>query len=95
MAAYFIADQIEVTDPGTMTAYRAGVDETVARYGGRIIVRGGDPEGIEGDWRPRRIIVIEFPDRAMFRAWYDSPEYAGLKDMRFASARTDAVVVDG
>jgi uncharacterized protein (DUF1330 family) len=95
MAAYFIADQLEVTDRETMKAYVAGVGATIAQYGGRFVVRGGDPEGIEGDWHPRRIIVLEFPDRATLKAWYDSPEYADLKAMRFACARTDAVVVDG
>ena len=95
MAAYFIADQLGVTDPETMKTYSAGVAATVDQYGGKFIVRGGDPETIEGDWPAKRIIMIEFADRAALNAWYDSPEYADLKAMRIASSKGNIISVDG
>ena len=95
MAAYFIADQKGVTDPDTMKTYSAGVAATVEQYGGKFIVRGGDPVTMEGDWPAKRIIMIEFADRAALMAWYDSPEYADLKAMRIASSNGNIIAVDG
>ncbi|MBT5049726.1 MAG: DUF1330 domain-containing protein [Rhodospirillaceae bacterium] len=95
MGAYFIADQREVTDPDTMKTYSAGVAATVEQYGGTFVCRGGDPEVIEGDWPAKRVIIIEFADRAALKAWYDSPEYADLKAMRIASSSANIIAVDG
>jgi len=95
MAAYLIVDQLEVTDPDTMKEYAKGVAATVAAHGGRMLVRGGAFEVVEGDWTPRRVIVLEFPDMDALKAWYDGPDYAGLKKMRLASSRSNAVMVEG
>jgi len=95
MAAYFIVDQREITDPETMKTYAAGVGETVKNAGGKMIVRGGDFEVVEGDWQPRRIVVLEFPDMAALKSWYDGPDYAELKKMRLASSRSNGVFVNG
>ncbi len=95
MAAYFISDQQEVTDPDTLKTYTAGVMATVNQYGGKVIVRDSDPEGVEGDWNPKRVIILEFSDKAALKAWYDSPEYSDLLKLRLASARGNAMMVDG
>ena len=95
MSTYLIVDQKGITDPETMKTYAAGVVATVEQYGGKFIVRGGDPETIEGDWPAKRIIMIEFADRAALKAWYDSPEYADLKAMRIASSNAHLIAVDG
>ena len=95
MSTYLIVDQKGITDPETMKTYAAGVVATVEQYGGKFIVRGGDPEVIEGDWPAKRIIMIEFADRAALKAWYESPEYADLKAMRIASSNANLIAVDG
>ncbi len=95
MAAYLIVDQLEVTDPDTMKEYSAGVGATVARYNGKPLVRGGAFEVVEGDYQPRRIIVLEFPDMATLKAWYDSDDYAELKEMRKRSSSSNIVAVEG
>lgn len=95
MAAYFIADQLEITDPDTMATYREGTGPTVKQYGGKMIARGGDTEALEGDWQPGRVIVMEFPDMAALKSWYNSPEYADLKAMRQSSSRANIIAIDG
>lgn len=95
MSAYFVVDQYEVTDPETMKIYAAGVMDTIHHYRGKAIVRGGAFEVREGDWTPRRIIILEFPDMDTLKAWYDGPEYAELKAMRLASSNSNAVMVEG
>ena len=75
MAAYVVAE-VEVTDPVTYEDYRKLVPATVAKYGGRFLVRGGAVEVKEGGWQPKRLVVLEFPSMDQARQWYGSPEYA-------------------
>ena len=95
MAAYFIANQLEVTDPDTMAKYREGTGPTVAQYGGKMIVRGGAAELLEGEWPEGRMIVMVFDDMAALKAWYDSLEYSDLKAMRQSASKSNIMAVEG
>ena len=93
MAAYIIAE-VEVTDPDGYERYKPIVQQTLGRYGGRFLVRGGAAEALEGA-APKRIVILEFPDAAAARAWYRSEEYApGLK-LRLAAARSRLILAEG
>ena len=94
MAAYVIA-QMEITDPQAFEHYRAEVPATLGGFGGRFIVRGGESETLEGDWWPKRLVIIEFPDRETAKAWWSSQAYAAPKALRQRSARTELIVIDG
>jgi len=94
MPAYVIAD-VTVTDPPAMEEYRKQVPATVAKYGGRFLVRGGAHQTVEGDWKPARVVVLEFPSLADAQRWYDSEEYRGPKALRMRAGRTSVVIVDG
>jgi uncharacterized protein (DUF1330 family) len=94
VSAYFIVDN-EVTDPAGFEEYRKQVPATVERYGGRFLVRGGQIQTLEGDWKPKRIVVTEFPSMEQARRWYDSKEYRALKILRARSARGSVVLVEG
>ena len=94
MPAYFIVDN-EVTDSAGFEDYRKQVPATVEKYGGRFLVRGGQIQTLEGDWKPRRIVVTEFPSIEQARRWYDSEEYRALKALRSRSARGSVVLVEG
>ena len=94
MPAYVILD-INVTDPDAYETYRARSGATVEQHGGRYLVRGGDPETVEGDWAPTRIVVLEFPDRERARAWHESAEYQEILPIREANANSVAVLVTG
>ena len=96
MAAYLLAD----VAPHDMDAYRAsGYLEAVVRlaadYGGRYLARGGDMQRLEGDWEPRRMVIIEFPSMDDLRAWYDSDAYAPWREVRQGLADSRLVAVDG
>jgi uncharacterized protein (DUF1330 family) len=94
MAVYLIAD-IEVTDPEGFEAYKQRVPTVIAAHGGRYIARGGAVEVLEGTWHPKRTAVIEFPDVASFRAFWNSPAYRPLRELRERSANTNLVLVEG
>jgi uncharacterized protein (DUF1330 family) len=94
MAAYIIAE-VDVTDPETYASYRAQTQATIEPYGGRFIVRGGPAELLEGDDPPARLVVIEFPDIAAARRFYDSPEYQKIIGIRQRAARSRLILVEG
>jgi uncharacterized protein (DUF1330 family) len=94
MPAFLVAE-IEITDPAGFEEYRKGVPATIAAYGGRYIARGGAIEALEGDWNPKRMVIVEFPSMAQAKAWYTSAEYRDLMRMRQRAARTKAVLLEG
>ena len=94
MTAYVIAD-IEVLDPAGYEAYRQQVPATIAAYGGRYLARGGATEVLEGDWSPRRCVILEFPSMAQLRAWWESPEYRPLRAIRERTTRSKLVATEG
>jgi uncharacterized protein (DUF1330 family) len=94
MPAYIVV-QIDVHDPLLYDEYKLAAQATLARYGGRYIVRGGPVTELEGPWNPKRFVVLEFPDKERARAWYDSPEYGPPKAIRHASASSRMILVEG
>ena len=94
MSAYIVAE-VEVTDPSTFEEYRKLVPPTIEAFGGRYVVRGGAVASLEGDWRPKRMVVIEFDDMERAKAWHGSELYAPAKALREASANTRMIVVEG
>jgi uncharacterized protein (DUF1330 family) len=94
MPAYFIAE-IEITNPAGFEPYRAAVPATIAQYGGRFLTRGGTAELIEGGPEPKRVVILEFPDTATAKRWYDSPEYQKILPIRLANSTGRAVIVEG
>ena len=94
MPAYMIVD-VDLHDHVAYEAYKRDVPTLIARHGGEYLVRGGEHEVLEGDWKPHRLVLFRFPDRAAIRAFMADPDYAALKALRQRIADTDAVAVDG
>jgi uncharacterized protein (DUF1330 family) len=94
VAAYIIVE-IDVHDPVVYERYRAVVSDIVARSGGKYLVRGGRAETLEGDWNPKRIVVLEFDDMQKARDWWSSPGYADAKRLRESCTRTRMILVEG
>jgi uncharacterized protein (DUF1330 family) len=94
MAAYVVVD-IDVTDPVGYEEYKKLAAPTVAAYGGRYVVRGGAVEALEGDWVPKRFVILEFASAAQAKEWYASQEYHAAKKVRHRTATTNMIVVEG
>ena len=94
MPAYFVVD-IEVTDAQGFEDYRQRVVEVVEAYGGKYLVSGGKFEVLEGQWQPKRVVVLEFPSMERALEFYHSERYAPLLKLRLDSTRSDLVLVDG
>ena len=94
MAATMIA-HIDVHDPALFEQYRAAVLPVLTLFGGHYLVRGGRVTVLEGPLPDRRLVVIQFPDRATAEAFYASPEYQPLLAIRLAAATSTLVIADG
>ncbi len=94
MPAYVIND-MEITDPALFEQYKTLSPATVAQFGGRFLVRGGQTETLEGNWAPKRLVILEFPSVEQARAWIESPEYAAARQLRQRAARSNVIVVEG
>lgn len=94
MAAYVIVN-VDVQDPVRYRDYVAAVPQTLAPFGGRFLVRGGQAERLEGTYDPKRVVVLEFESAELARAWWHSAGYAAAKAIRQATARTDLILVEG
>ena len=94
MSAYVVVD-IEVIDPIRYEDYKKMAFAAVTAYGGKYIARGGRAEAVEGDWQPKRLVVLEFPTFDQAKAWWTSDEYGPAKALRQATARTNMIMVEG
>jgi uncharacterized protein (DUF1330 family) len=94
MAVYIIAS-IDITDPEQYQQYAQQAGATVARYGGRYLARGSQITSLEGDWRPGRIALVEFPTEEQALTWYNSPEYSAIRGIRQRASHSRLILVQG
>ena len=94
MSAYIVV-QVEVTKPVEYEEYKKMVPSSLAPYGGKFVVRGGACETLEGSWRPKRLVVLEFPSVAKAKEWWGSNEYREAKALRQLTTNTEMIVVEG
>jgi uncharacterized protein (DUF1330 family) len=83
----YIIAELTVTSPGPeFEEYRQKVLGTIEAFGGRFLVRSGDPKLLEGKKPVGRAVIIEFdsPDRAI--SWYNSAEYKKILPLRLRNA---------
>ena len=95
MATYVLFDNVEVSDPAALAEYFPQAAKLVAKHGGRYLAVDAVPEVVEGDPGLRSVVLMEFPDAESARAWYESPAYRPLREMRHRAARNNAVLIDG
>jgi uncharacterized protein (DUF1330 family) len=94
MPAYVIVET-DIIDPERYEAYKAAAAPSVAAAGGAYLVRGGELAVLEGDWRPSRLVILEFEDLAAARRWYESQRYRDARRLRQGAARISMVAVQG
>lgn len=94
MPAYLIVET-DIHDPETYERYKQASPGAVAAGGGRFIVRGGEMAVLEGDWNPKRLVLLEFEDLEAAKRFYVSPEYQEAKALREGAANLNMVAVQG
>lgn len=94
MSCYFIA-RIQIHDEAEYARYLAACDDVFARFSGRYLAVDEAPVPLEGQPESGRMVIIEFPDEAAFRHWYDSPEYQAILRHRLRGATCTSSLVRG
>lgn len=94
MKAYLVLD-LSVNDLARFKTYIDEIPAFIAKYSGRYIVRGIEPTTIEGNWTPERLVIIEFPERAMAQAFLDDPGAQELFELRHATTASKLLLADG
>jgi len=94
MPAYVIVET-DIHDPEQYERYKAASPAAVSGGGGRFLVRGGELAVLEGDWHPKRLVVLEFDDLDAVKRWYESESYQEAKKLRDGAANLNMVAVEG
>lgn len=94
MSAYVIFD-VEIHDMSKYQEFIKGVKPAIDAAGARYLARGGAHKVYEGDWQPRRIVVLEFPSVAAWEEFYTGPVYQELKAIRDECSSARLVSVEG
>ncbi len=94
MAAYVIFD-VDIRDASRYQAFMKKVKPALEKAGARYLARGGAHKIYEGDWTPRRIVLLEFPSIAAWESFYYGPVYQGVKSIRDECSSARLVSVEG
>ena len=96
MPAFFIAD-ISASDMEKYqsSSYLDVIPDIASHYGGVYRARGGATEVLEGDWHPRRLVIIEFPSMGDLLAFYNSAEYKPFKELRQRNTHSKILAIEG
>lgn len=91
--AYWIA-HVTVTDPDPYALYAKGATEAFRKHGARVLARGGRVVALEGESRPRNVI-IEFDSLEAAQACYDSKEYQTARSHRIGAGDAQIMLLEG
>ena len=93
MATYVIMD-VEVTDPATYRSLLERAAAAVVARGGKYLVRAGVMEVVQGDWKPHRLVVVEF-DSAEQAEWRNSQDAIEVREMLNKSSNANILIAEG
>ena len=94
MAAYLIVDELNVSDPETIKDYIKKAGATIKANGGELLA-SGVPEALEGEWLPKRCVLVKFETMEKLKSWWNSDEYQTLIPIRTSVSENNIIIIDG
>lgn len=94
MAVYFVMIREETTDAASLADYGPRASLAAQRHPLKPLALYGSLDQLEGD-PIEGAVIIEFPDLAAARAWYDSPAYQAAVKFRHAGSKSKAFFIEG
>jgi uncharacterized protein (DUF1330 family) len=94
MPTYVIVE-VSIHDHKKYEEYKKLTPASIAAFNGKFVVRGGQTITLEGDWKPERIVVLEFPSVERATEWWNSDLYSEAKVIRQQAANTKMIIVEG
>jgi uncharacterized protein (DUF1330 family) len=96
MAVAYLIVEMHITDMDQYKLYMAEAPAVVKAFGGEYLVRGGQHEALEGDWKPHRVAMLRFPSFEQAKTFYDSPQYRAVRAKRAGAVEYfNSVLVEG
>lgn len=94
MSAYIVFQRVKTTDQESLDRYATSVSASfkdrdikfLATYGEQEILEGPSTEGT---------VILQFPDMASARDWYNSDAYQSAAKHRFEGSEYHATLVNG
>jgi uncharacterized protein (DUF1330 family) len=94
VAAYVISE-LEILNHEAFETYRGLAADSIEKYGGRYLVRGGPSELVEGQPAPKILVIVEFPTMEIAKEWYNSSAYGVALKVRGKALDRRLVFVQG
>ncbi len=91
MSVYAIVSY-DIIDPASYESYVPGVLPLLEKHGGEVVVADFEARTLEGPERSVEV-VLRFPSEDAAMAWYEDPEYAPLKELRFDTCDENRLVL--
>jgi uncharacterized protein (DUF1330 family) len=91
---YFFVE-VEIADPAAYEAYRTAVPDIISAHGGRILVRGGDPQPLDGAVPQRHRVIVEFDSPEAVKTFYDSDAYQAVLPIRLNASNGFVCLMTG
>ncbi len=94
MNGYLILD-LSIKNIESFLEYIDKIPEFIKKHGGRYIVQGVEPEIMEGDWHPERVVILEFPSKEKAREFLKDPDAQSLFAIRHKSTTSKLILAEG
>jgi len=91
----FVLVEIEIHDRELYNSYTELTPKSIASYQGKFLIRGGETTVLEGDWQPKRMVLLEFPSVEIANSWWHSEEYSKARAIRQKAASTNMIIIEG
>ena len=92
---YMIGD-VDIHNIEEYKKYMEKVKPMIESFGGEYLIRGGEIDALETNlWEPTRMVLVKFPNKNLAMSWYNSNEYKPYKKIRFDTATSNIIIVEG
>ena len=93
---YFMLVDVDIHNIDEYKKYLEKVKPMVEKFGGKYLIKGGKIDAKETDlWKPKRIVLVKFPNKSSALRWYNSEEYRALKHLRLNNASSNILFIEG
>ena len=93
---FFLLVDVDIHNIDEYKKYLEKVKPMVEKFGGKYLIKGGKIDAKETDlWKPKRIVLVKFPNKFSALRWYNSEEYRALKHLRLNNASSNILFIEG
>lgn len=95
MSSGYVIAYVDVTNPTQYEDYKKLSSAAMQAHGAEVCVRGGEVLPLEGEWQPRRVVLLKFPSFEKAKAFYETEEYRKARNARAGAAIMNMIAVEG